>query len=360
MSIRPLTATAAGALLGISALFLTAAPTAAASERPARQTPEPVVDFSGFPSGLFNEDPDPESQSQPRPQSKPQSNPQSKPQSQSLSASQSPSDVRKPHKAPLTVAHRGASGYAPENTLAAVDKAHELGIEWVENDVQRTKDGKLIVIHDTTLSRTTDVEKHFPDRSPWKVSDFTLKEIRTLDAGSWFGSQYKGEKIPTLDEFLGRLDRNGQELLLELKSPGLYPGIERDTLDELRQQGWLDRRHTRSKLIIQSFDKASIEQVHRQSPEVKTGFLGTPKTGDLKEYAKFTDQINPTYTDATKEYVDAVHALKGPHNKPLEVFTWTVNDADTARKVADAGVDGIISNKPDVVSDAVQQTAPTR
>jgi len=331
MSIRPLTATAAGALLGMSALFLTATPTAAASERPARQTPEPGVDFPVLSDG----DPDPDPDVQP----------------------QTHSDVRKPRRAPLTVAHRGASGYAPENTLAAVDKAHELGIDWVENDVQRTKDGELVVIHDTTLSRTTDVEDRFPDRSPWKVSDFTLKEIKTLDAGSWFGSQFKGEKIPTLREYLDRLTRNGQDLLLELKSPELYPGIERETLGQLRREGWLDRLHTGSRLIIQSFNKAAVQKVHQQQPEVKTGFLGTPKTGDLKEYAKFTDQINPTYTDATKDYVSAVHALKGPHKKPLEVFTWTVNDAETARKVADAGVDGIISNKPDVVSDAVQ-TSP--
>ncbi|MGI5351619.1 glycerophosphodiester phosphodiesterase family protein [Streptomyces sp. CA-250714] len=337
MSIRPLTATAAGALLGMSALFLTATPTAAASERSARQTPEPVVD----PADPEPADPDSSYAAEPTGTETPARKP----------------GVRKPQRAPLPVAHRGASGYAPENTLAAVDKAHELGIDWVENDVQRTKDGKLIVIHDTTLSRTTDVEKRFPDRSPWKVSDFTLKEIKTLDAGSWFGSNFKGEKIPTLNEFLDRLSQNGQELLLELKSPDIYPGIERETLAALRNRGWLGL-NTRSKLIIQSFDKASVQRVHQQQPEVKTGFLGTPKVSSLKEYAKFTDQINPTYTDATKDYVNAVHALKGPHSKTLEVFTWTVNDADTARKVADAGVDGIISNKPDVISDAVRQRSP--
>ncbi|EPD96304.1 hypothetical protein HMPREF1486_01337 [Streptomyces sp. HPH0547] len=320
MSIRPLTAATAGALLGMSALFLTAAPPATATERPARQTPEPVVDSA---------------------------------------AHSSQSQARKPHRPPLTVAHRGASGYAPENTLAAVDKAHELGIDWVENDVQRTKDGELIVIHDTTLSRTTDVEERFPDRSPWKVSDFTLDEIKSLDAGSWFGKEFADERIPTLGEYLDRITRNGQDLLLELKSPELYPGIEGETLGELRHKGWLDRRHLKSRLIIQSFNKNAVAEVHRRKPGVKTGFLGTPKIGDLQEYARFTDQINPTHTDATKEYVDAVHALKGPHHKRLEVFTWTVNDAANARKVADAGVDGIISNKPDIVSDAVSKSSPT-
>ena len=160
-----------------------------------------------------------------------------------------------------------------------------------------------------------------------------------------------------MNGFLDRLNRNGQDLLLELKSPELYPGIERETLAALQPKGRLGL-NTRNKLIIQSFDKASIKKIHKQQPQVKTGFLGTPKSSELKEYAKFTDQINPTDTDVTKKYVSAVHARKGPHDKALEVFTWTVNDAGTACKVTDAGVDGIISNKPDVVRDAARQRSP--
>ncbi|MFG7943894.1 glycerophosphodiester phosphodiesterase [Streptomyces cacaoi] len=297
MTIRPLTVTAAGALLGTSALFLTTAPTATAADR---------ADATAVREG-----------------------------------------------SPVPVAHRGASGYAPENTLAAVDKAHSMGIDWVETDVQRTKDGELIVMHDTTLSRTTDVEQRFPDRSPWKVSDFTLKEIRSLDAGGWFDSRYKGEKVPTLDQFLDRVDHNRQRLLLELKSPELYPGIERQTLRELGSEGWLGRSH-RSKLIVQSFNADAVKRVHHYRSEVKTGFLGTPKPEELNSYARFADQINPSYQDVSESYVKAVHAVRGPHHRPLEVFTWTVNDAATARKVTDAGVDGIISNKPDVVTGALR------
>lgn len=87
---------------------------------------------------------------------------------------------------PVIVSHRGASAYAPENTLAAIDKAAAMGFPWVENDVQRTKDGELVVLHDATLARTTDVERVYPHRSPWKVKDFTAAEIARLDAGSWF------------------------------------------------------------------------------------------------------------------------------------------------------------------------------
>jgi glycerophosphoryl diester phosphodiesterase len=171
---------------------------------------------------------------------------------------------------PTVIAHRGASAYAPENTLAAVDKADDLGIRWVENDVQRTKDGELVVIHDTTLKRTTDVEEVFPDRSPWKVSDFTLKEVRRLDAGSWFSPSYAGARVPTLEEYLDRVSDNHQKLLLEIKAPELYPGIERQTLEELRREGWLDRYHVKHRLIIQAFSADCIKTVHSLRPEVKT------------------------------------------------------------------------------------------
>lgn len=255
--------------------------------------------------------------------------------------------------APLVIAHRGASAYAPENTLAAVDLADEMGFAWVENDVQRTKDGELVVMHDDSLARTTDVEQVFPDRAPWKVKDFTAAEIAGLDAGSWRGAEWTGARVPTLKQYLNRVDDNNQKLLLEIKKPELYPGIERDTLRVLREEGWLDRSHVRSRLVIQSFGKDSVEAVHQQRPDVTTGFLGTPAIADLPSYAAFTDQINPTHTSLTAEYVAAVHALKGAHGKRLRVNTWTVNDAAAATRVADFGVDGIITNYPDVVRDAV-------
>ncbi|MEU4012563.1 glycerophosphodiester phosphodiesterase family protein [Streptomyces pseudogriseolus] len=255
--------------------------------------------------------------------------------------------------APEVVAHRGASGYAPENTLAAVDKAAALGTEWVENDVQRTKDGELVIVHDDGLQRTTDVEEVFPSRAPWKVKDFTAAEIARLDAGSWFGPAYAGARVPTLEQFVRRIDQHRQKLLLEIKNPQLYPGIERDILKVLANEGWLDRAHVRQRLIVQSFSADSVRAVHQLAPAVKTGFLGTPPVADLPTYAAFTDQINPSYASLTADYVTAVHAFKGPHGKRLETFTWTVNDAAAARRVAGYGVDGIITNNPDVVRDAV-------
>ncbi|MEV7957545.1 glycerophosphodiester phosphodiesterase family protein [Streptomyces sp. NPDC088141] len=254
--------------------------------------------------------------------------------------------------APVVVAHRGASAYAPENTLAAVDKADALGFDWVENDVQFTKDGVLVVVHDTDLKRTTDVEEVFPDRAPWAVKDFTAAEIARLDAGSWFGPQFAGTRVPTLKQYLDRIERNHQKLLLEIKSPELYPGIEKETLRVLGQKGWLDRDHVRNRLVIQSFGADSVQKVHQRRPDVTTGFLGTPAVADLPSYAAFTDQINSSYTSISADYVKAVHALKGAHGKKLRVNTWTVNDAANATRVAGFGVDGIITNTPDVVRGA--------
>ncbi|MET8325572.1 glycerophosphodiester phosphodiesterase family protein [Streptomyces sp. NPDC005181] len=253
---------------------------------------------------------------------------------------------------PVVFAHRGASAYAPENTLAAVDRADRLGFDWVENDVQLTKDGVLVVIHDPDLKRTTDVEKVFPKRAPWAVKDFTAAEIARLDAGSWFGARYAGTRIPTLKQYLDRIEHNRQNLLLEIKSPQLYPGIERETLRVLRRKGWLDQDHVRNRLVIQSFSAGSIKKVHQQRPDVTTGFLGTPAIADLKSYAVFTDQINPSYASISARYVAAVHALKGAHGKKLRVNTWTVNDAATAVRADRFRVDGIITNTPDVVRKA--------
>lgn len=251
------------------------------------------------------------------------------------------------------IAHRGAPDRAPENTLASIDKAAELGFTWVENDVQRTKDGELVVIHDSSLKRTTDAAKVFPGRAPWNVRDFTAAEIARLDAGSWYGPKFAGTRVPTLKEYVQHLSRHGQSLLMELKSPDLYPGIEQQTLAVLGEAGWLDKTHVRDRLVIQSFDANSIRRVHQLRPDIKTGFLGKPAKADLSKYAAFSDEINPQHAGVSADYVSAVHALKGPHAKPLEIYPWTINDASAAKRAVHLGADGIISSWPDVVRNAL-------
>ncbi|RNL83467.1 glycerophosphodiester phosphodiesterase [Halostreptopolyspora alba] len=249
------------------------------------------------------------------------------------------------------VAHRGASGHAPENTLAAIDEASEHDATAAEVDVQRSSDGELVIIHDTTLERTTDVEQIYPDRSSYDVADFTLEELKELDAGSWFGGAYAGEQVPTLEEVLDRMEERGLNLLLEIKSPSLYPGIESDIAETLRDNPrWLapggDEAH---RLVIQSFDWESTERSHDELPRVTHGLLGEVPEDEIADYATWADQINPNHTNLDADYVDAVHEAD------MEVFPYTMNDAESLRSVIDKGADGVISDYPDVAREVIQE-----
>ncbi|MBC6462750.1 glycerophosphodiester phosphodiesterase [Actinomadura sp. HBU206391] len=237
----------------------------------------------------------------------------------------------------LDVAHRGASAQAPENTMAAFRAARDRGADVLELDVQETKDHKLVVMHDTTLGRTTNAERIFPGKSPWRVRDLTLAQIRKLDAGSWYGSAYKGQRVPTLARTLRDMQDSGMDLLLEVKSPSLYPGIGDRVADELRRHGnWLNK----DRVIVQSFDWPFVREFHKRLPNVPTGLLGTPPTSDLAAAAKYADYINPPHKDVTPGYVRKVH------KRGMKVIPWTVNDAPTMRRLIRNGADGIITNRP--------------
>ena len=151
------------------------------------------------------------------------------------------------------VAHRGSSGAAPETTLAAVRLAIAQKSDVVENDIQRTLDGELVIMHDLTLARTTDVEQVFPNRAPWNVRDFTLAEIKQLDAGSWFAPEFAGERVPTLAEWFSAVGQQAG-MLLEPKSPELYPGIETDLDKELRSLPEFNRALKAGRVVVQSFN----------------------------------------------------------------------------------------------------------
>ncbi|MBB4930169.1 glycerophosphoryl diester phosphodiesterase [Lipingzhangella halophila] len=254
------------------------------------------------------------------------------------------------------VAHRGASGYAPENTLAAIDEANEHNATTAEVDVQRSSDGALVVIHDTTLERTTDVEEVYPDRDPYDVADFTLGELRELDAGSWFDGEYADEPIPTLEEVLDRMDQNGLNLLLEIKSPSLYPGIESDIADTIRDNPqWLAPGGGEAhRLVIQSFDWESVERSSDELPQIPHGLLGEVPEDEIADYAAWADQINPNHTGLDADYVDAVH------DAGLEVFPYTLNDAESMRSVIGMGADGIISDYPDIAREVIEDEDASR
>ena len=171
--------------------------------------------------------------------------------------------------APWLVAHRGASAYAPENTIPAFQLAAQQGATFVEFDLQLTHDKQLVCLHDNSLERTTDVEQVFPDRSrppasgagakTWMLEDFTLAEVRRLDAGAWFDAKFRGTRIPTFGETIEAL-RGRSGLFIEVKSPERYEGIERLIMGELRSRGldtpWADPR---TPVLLQSFSADSLK-----------------------------------------------------------------------------------------------------
>ncbi|GAB1509918.1 glycerophosphodiester phosphodiesterase [Actinophytocola sp. KF-1] len=243
------------------------------------------------------------------------------------------------------VAHRGASAHAPENTLAAMRLGVAMDADMVEIDVQRTADGGIVLMHDTTLIRTTDAEVLFPGRPSYDVSAFTLAEIRQLDAGEWFGPEFDGEKVPTLAEALAVLRGGDVGLLLEIKEPARYPGIEKQVARHL-DRWWRTPAPPglAHRLVIQSFDWASMKRSHDLLPRIPHGLLGRVPEAEIAGHARWADQINPGFATVDAAYVRAVH------DAGLEIYVYTVNTAADMLAQIDKGVDGIITNYPDVLA----------
>jgi glycerophosphoryl diester phosphodiesterase len=238
------------------------------------------------------------------------------------------------------IGHRGASAYAPENTLASFRAAKTRNADYFELDVQQTKDEQPVVMHDATLSRTTDAEKVFPHRSPWRVGDLTLGEIKRLDAGSWFSARFQDERVPTLAETLREMEGSDLKLVLEIKNPSLYPGLTDRVAQQLRAQpDWL----LPGRLIVQSFDWPSMQAFHRLLPAVPTAVIGTPAPAQLPAVAEYAGYVNPRYDTVTAAYVRQVHA----HH--MKVFAWVADSRATMRRLLDDDVDGIVSNRPEAV-----------
>lgn len=234
------------------------------------------------------------------------------------------------------VAHRGATAYSPENTIAAFDLAVDMKADYIEIDVQRSKDGELVLIHDTTVDRTTD--------GTGKVGDLTLEQLRSLDAGSWKGEQFAGEPIPTFEEILD-LYRGKIGILIELKAPELYPGIEEQVAAALIERN-LDKPQN-EKIIIQSFNFESIKKMDQLLPQVPIGVLTSNRADTtleaLQEFSTYADWFNPSYGIVTEELVNQVHSLG------MQIGSWTVRSQEAADFLFEMGVDAIISDYPDYV-----------
>lgn len=236
----------------------------------------------------------------------------------------------------LTIAHRGASAYAPENTLSALRTAIEMRCDLAEVDVQRTRDGVLVLVHDSELGRTTGRNR--------KVGDLTYRQLLRLDAGSWFSPVYAGERIPTLEQALDVLDGSGTGLLLEVKHPARYPGIAADISRTLRtRRGYVESAVGAGQLVVQSFDHGVMREFARIEPDIPVGLLGHPPVHRLPLLGTWARQVNPRHRRATAAYVAAVHAAG------MYCHVWTVDSDPDIQRALSLGVDGVITNRPDAL-----------
>jgi glycerophosphoryl diester phosphodiesterase len=235
--------------------------------------------------------------------------------------------------APLLIAHRGGAAEAPENTLAAFRHAIALGIRWFELDVQMSRDGELVVIHDETVDRTTG--------GRGSVASLTLEELRRLDAGSWFGPEFKGERIPTLREVLELCASHDTGVFIELKSPHLYPGIEEKVaslLAEMRIQGASD-------IWCISFDPQSVARLRALDASLPLGQLYYPGAHDFSDPGGTVQATLPFYQNAAQH----PEQIASTHRAGKQVVVWTVNTGADMRRMADLGVDGIVSDHPSML-----------
>jgi glycerophosphoryl diester phosphodiesterase len=255
--------------------------------------------------------------------------------------------LRKRQLSPLMIiGHRGASGYAPENTIAAFLKAHNMGVDAVELDVQMSADSELVVLHDDALDRTT-------NGVGW-VGFYTLEEIKKLDAGSWFDPKFKREKVPTLAQALDHARKWAYGLYIEMKDPAQYPGIEQKVADLLKQE----KRELPGQAIVISFDHSSIRKLREISPNLTLGALYAhgpyfPGQGTRNETAD-AQVILPHWRSALLN----PYMVRRLREQGKLVIVWTADHPVAARMLAYVGVDGIITNVPDKVMQALAPAAP--
>lgn len=231
------------------------------------------------------------------------------------------------------LAHRGASRQAPENTLAAFELAVSQGADAIELDVETCAGGDLVVIHDATVDRTTD--------GSGKVSKLPLQAIRELDAGSWFDPRFKGESVPTLDEVLEAV---GKRIFINIELKNYTSWF-----DDLAEKVALSvKRHGLEKQVLfSSFNPFNFRVIKRHLPKSPVGLLAfrgfaSPWFVDLVRKLAPFDSLNPHHLDVSPQLIEHNHKAGMP------VFAYTVNDAADIRRLLDAGMDGVITDDPEL------------
>lgn len=262
------------------------------------------------------------------------------------------------------VAHRGASAYAPEHTLEAYTLALDQRADFVEQDLAVSKDGVLVCIHDLTLERTTDVEAVFPDRGVkgrWLVADFTVAELKRLDAGSWFDRKFAGARIPTFQEAVD-LVRGKAGMYPELKDPAFYRnrGVSPEKLlaDALRKNNI--EADPKTPIIIQSFDEETVKALRDVLPRVPRVWLIEAKWADRVDSAEKVKAIAAWATGLgpNKQIVSGrPEVVKWAHAAGLSVTPWTFRSSNTgafasvgeemAKFLYEYDVDAVFTDNPD-------------
>lgn len=237
--------------------------------------------------------------------------------------------------APVVTAHRGYSAVAPENTLPAFQMAIDQGCEWAELDVQMTRDGVVMVTHDTSLRRCTGRNEN--------IYDLTYNEVRKLDAGRWFGQKYTGAKVPTLEEVLD-LCKGKIQLNIEIKPNAATPELEAETIRIIREKGFAQD----CTITSQSYE--TLCKVKELAPEIRTGYilaLGVGSYYDLPAADFFSVQS----TFITSGMVQQIH------KRSKTISAWTVNREEDASELLSIGVDDLITDKPDMIQQLLSEDA---
>ena len=237
---------------------------------------------------------------------------------------------------PKVWGHRGASGYLPENTIPAFEKAVEMGADGIELDIHKTKDGQLVVIHDEKIDRTSNGKGY--------VKDYTLEELRKFNYNATH-PECKHADIPTMREVFELIKPTDLSINIELKTGVIfYEGIEADILAMTKEFGMEDR------VIYSSFNHYSIMKIKELDLNARTGFLYMDGTLNMPEYGKEhgVEALHPAlYNVQYPNYVDRCHELG------LKINAWTVNSKQYLHMACDMGLDGIITNYPDVALEIV-------
>ena len=229
----------------------------------------------------------------------------------------------------IRIAHRGASGRAPENTLAAFKKALEIGVDAVELDLHGTADGEIVVIHDSTLDRTTDLRGH--------INETSLATIQSADAGGWFDAEFAGEPVPTLTEALACI---GKETIavLEIKDPLIAEAV----VATIHETGTLDFT------VVISFHTGVLQTIRTLEPRIATGWLigGSKKPVPPVALCQQLGELGSSLLNVNHELITAEFAYE-IRRRGIALWCWTVDDVARMGEMQTFGVQGITSNYPE-------------